>query len=68
MVGDARGATNAYAVGTSLDERCSWWGTRDHSYLTDNCGWYCSVLKNLQFVVTQTMVGYAAMQVLYVKP
>jgi hypothetical protein len=36
-LGDALTATNALWS--------NWWGTRDHSYLTDNCGWYCSLLK-----------------------
>ncbi|MEI2583815.1 hypothetical protein [Scytonema sp. PRP1] len=35
--GEFRRATKAFGR--------SWWGTRDHSYLTDNCRWYCSLLK-----------------------
>jgi len=44
MVGDALTATNAYAVGTSDDERCSWCGVSPKD-LTRHCGWYCSLLK-----------------------
>ncbi|MBW4500173.1 MAG: hypothetical protein KME57_11575 [Scytonema hyalinum WJT4-NPBG1] len=51
-MGDALTATNAYAYGTSDDERCSWCGVSPKD-LTRHCGWYCSLLK----LITQ-VAGY----------